>query len=195
MILRIAIKLTAALVIGLFSWSLITAEVVSAPPGTSPDQYNEQLKSEGRPGRLILPSGGDVERVKLDNQYRAAFYFAIAVLLSVWGWNDWRRRNNRQKTGLPTFSPSRDTLRSEDFPYTDAPGLKITRNPYLPLVTACSSCSKEFRLHVNSAALEGFEITDDIGFSECPLCGAGNKIIPQNTRAVSFAEATQLPIK
>lgn len=195
MLLRIILKSISALVVALFAWSLITAEVVSAPPGVSPHEYNEQLKNEGKPGRYVLASGADVDSVGRNNRFLGAFLLAIAAFLLVWGWNDWRRRNSWSKTAAPNLAPRPVTLRSEDVPYIDSPGMRLTRNPYLPLLMECSNCSQEFRLHVNSAALEGFECTDEIGSTECPLCGAGIKIIPQNTRAVSFREAERFPMK
>ena len=90
--LKIVVKVIVVFIISLLAISLYNAEVVEAPIGLTPKEYNDRLKAEGKPGRYILRSGGDIALIERDNKRLSILYLFVAGLLLVWAWNDWRHR-------------------------------------------------------------------------------------------------------
>ena len=73
---------------------------------------------------------------------------------------------------------------------SDARGIVfVERNPYLPLVMECPKTGTTFRLGVNSGTWEN----SNGGRTKCPICGDWHEFTKENTRAVSFKEAEELP--
>jgi hypothetical protein len=68
-------------------------------------------------------------------------------------------------------------------------GMRIERNPHLPLVMDCPKTAKTFRLGVNSAVWEDSEG----GKTRCPICGDWHEFSRRNTRSVSFEQAEKFP--
>ncbi len=69
------------------------------------------------------------------------------------------------------------------------PGIRVMRNPHLPLVMECPKTEKTFRLGVNSAVWE----MSAGGNAKCPICGEMHAFNRQNTRSVAWKEAESFP--